>query len=831
MSFLYHIRTKTKVWLVVSGFLFTGPLMGCRQQKPAPIESPPATESRVTEIIPAATEKAVPQDITTVPSIEAWPSVVEPTRYRRSLAPLIPRSETDTTTFLTDATGIQSGSYRLEYDGHQFTISPDAGSVALRLTLPGGETLNTLGANPQIESIKTAAGEHLVLTGQNPWADFQATLYAYDHHPGLLRWRLEVIPRGDSPSGPVPELHFIDRTTGQETSGQLEVYADHAPMAAPHYYAYSEALDSTLFYWVDLTALNTFMTAARFSPVATPLRQGQRLGHNFSWQGLRKQPQGERVTLYDSYLYLSPGRPADEDEIFRRYLHNLGDIYDLIAVPDPILPDWFGLYEWEGQGIPGAAPGADTGIHQLSITDLAEPDNWVTYEGQRYLRAYVSDTRETAEAITQLDVFSALTRYLTRFGVTPDYYDELRAAIPNFFNPDFGPVGMFQNSGPLNLTGSQGRGDTWYELGHALKVAELALWLPEDSELRDLALRSGETWLDFAHTVDYQFPQFYSFRDWQGSGLEPDAGGGYAYFMLLLHDLTGEERYLVEARNALLALEGHGFRLTYEAHMTAMTAAAAARLYQLDPDPVYLNIINRAVANLLRLSWLWERDLDMGAGDIEATSDQMVEPWAAAPLQQTFFGLNPTQLSAVITPKEQYEVWIYLTETLQRLHGNLDPTVEKMIAEFIKHTLVLIPRSLPPFLPRESMTEHPAAYETVARNDLTLYIPLEDLRDLWELSGSIGQQIYGAGMAPAMAALALVEIRSGVIVYSSYPIVSVDGEWVTFAGIEDTYAPVVVAGVDKIFDRDGQEIEAQQCGKALCFLAEGGAAYQLGWPE
>jgi len=119
----------------------------------------------------------------------------------------------------------------------------------------------------------------------------------------------------------------------------------------------------------------------------------------------------------------------------------------------------------------------------------------------------------------------------------------------------------------------------------------------------------------------------------------------------------------------------------------------------------------------------------------------------------------------------------------------------------------------------------------VARNDLTLYIPLEDLRDLWELSGSIGQQIYGAGMAPAMAALALVEIRSGVIVYSSYPIVSVDGEWVTFAGIEDTYAPVVVAGVDKIFDRDGQEIEAQQCGKALCFLAEGGAAYQLGWPE
>jgi hypothetical protein len=757
----------------------------------------------------------------------AWTSPVEATRFRRSPTPLVPRSDDDDTKFLTDATGIQTGSFRLEYDGQQFIISPSTGSAALSLTLPGGEALNTLGANPRIEKKQTASGEQLILTGQSLWADYAATLYAYDHHPGLLRWRLEVIPRRDPPSGPEPELQFVDKTTGQETSGNVEVYADHAPMAAPHYYAYSEALDSTLFYWVDLTALNGFMSAARFSPTATPVRQGQRLGHNFSRQELQSLPQGKVVTLYDSYLYLLPGRPEDEDEIFTRYLHNLGDIYDLIAVPGPILPDWFGLYEWNGQGIPGAT----TGIHRLTITDLAEPSNWVTYEEQRYLRAYVSDTRETAEAISQLDVFSALTRYLSRFGTTPDYYDELRATIRDFFNPDFGPAGMFQNSGPLSLTGSQGRGDTWYELGHALKVAELALWLPEDDELRDLALRSGETWRDFAHAVDYRFPQFYSFSDWRGSGLEPDSGGGYAYFMLLLHDLTGDEQYLAEARNALLALEGHGFRFTYEAHMTALTAAAAARLYQLDPDPFYFKVVNRAVANLLRLSWLWERDLGNRAGDAETTSGPVVELWAGAPLQRTFFGLNPTQESAVITPKEQYEAWIYLTETLQRLHGDLDPTVEKMIAEFARHTLVLIPRSLPPFLPVEAMTEHPAAYETVARNDLTLYIPLEDLRDTLELSGSIGQEIYGAGMAPAMAALALVEIAPGVVVYSSYPVVSVQGNRVTFAGIEDTYAPVAAVGVLKIIDQDGQEMATRECGAALCILVEGGSTYQLEWSE
>ena len=124
------------------------------------------------------------------------------------------------------------------------------------------------------------------------------------------------------------------------------------------------------------------------------------------------------------------------------------------------------------------------------------------------------------------------------------------------------------------------------------------------------------------------------------------------------------------------------------------------------------------------------------------------------------------------------------------------------------------------------MTEHPAAYETVSWNDLSLFIPLEDLRDIWELSGSIGQEIYGAGMAPAMAALALVEMTPGVVVYSSYPVVSVDGDWVTFAGVEDTYAPVAVAGVEKIIDQDGQEMATRQCGRALCFLAEGGATYK-----
>jgi hypothetical protein len=164
---------------------------------------------------------------------------------------------------------------------------------------------------------------------------------------------------------------------------------------------------------------------------------------------------------------------------------------------------------------------------------------------------------------------------------------------------------------------------------------------------------------------------------------------------------------------------------------------------------------------------------------------------------------------------------------LQRVHGAIDPTVEKLVAEFVKHTLLTIPNSLPPFLPDGAATEHPAAYETVTENDLSLFIPLEDLRDGWNVSGAIGQEVYGAGMAPAMAALALVEVAPGLVVYSGYPVVRIEGTTITFAGAAGTQAPVAVIGASGIENASGQPAAAEPCGTALCFQAEGGATYWL----
>jgi hypothetical protein len=605
-----------------------------------------------------------------------------------------------------------------------------------------------------------------------------------------------VTRSGDLPAAGVePEWTFVDPATGAETAANYTAYADRSSFAAPSFYGYSAALGSTLLHWVDLTRLNQYIAATGYSPASTPVWQGHTFGHDLSASDLRALPLGTAETVYDSYLYLGAGEPSDEAAMFLRYLQQTADIYDLIAHPvsAETLPDWQALA-------------------QHTLADLQDPATTVTLNGKRYWRAYVGDTRQSVEAITQLDVGLAAARYAQRYpnasatsGLTAPLLRDITADLPDFYNPDYG---LIQNSGPLAITGSQGRGDTWYELEHALKAAELgALGYAAG---RQLALDSQAAWIHYAQTVSYRFPRFYSFKTWTGIDREPDAAGGYALYMLRLEDLgCPPQTCRAEAQTALAALGGYGFGLAYETHMTAMAALAAVELADETGDNHWLEQAYGPIANLVRLSWIYEGDYG-----------------PAAPAN-TFFGLSPTQSAGVISAKEQYEAWIYLTEFLRRAHGRIDPSVEKLVSELCWHTLVTLADSLPPRLPPGVATSHPAAYPTVQTNRLDLYIPLEDMRDGRSEWGVIGQEVYGAGLAPTLAALAYVEAGPGLTVYSGYPLASAANGRITLTGVPGTYAPVQVSGAGHIQDGQGQPVSALPCGAALCFQAEGGASYDL----
>ena len=748
--------------------------------------TPTSQEEAATQAAPAA----FPTPSTSPPvlpvSEDAYTSLAAPLTRRSDVPAAVLENVADT------PFSLYTGDYRLQFGqealaGALIVTRPNNPTgLALR---PLGADLNLLQHVQRVSSLDDQARTGVMLTGSAPWADFAFWLWVYPYNPGLIHYRLELTPRDEIPSGRVDlEWTFVDAATGEEAPAGYTVYADKASFAAPSFYGYAEALDSTLLHWVDLTRLNPFIEATHYSPTGTPARRGRQFGHELSSSDLRRLPAGQTWTIYDSYLYLAPGAAEDEAGMFTRYLHQVGDIYDLIAHPKVSLPDWQSLA-------------------QKTLNDLQDPDTWVELNSKRYWRAYVADTRQSAEAITQLDVGLAAARYAARYGsgeLADTILKDVLAALPDFYNPAYG---MLQNSGPLAISGDQTRGDTWYELGHALKVAELGL-LGYDVAA-DLARDSQAAWMNFAQIVNYKFPQFYTFTSWKGTGREPDAAGGYALYMLRLADLGCGEPCLEEAQAAVRAFPGHGFSFAYETHMTAMAALAAAELADRTGDEAWLAYAYGPIANLLRLSWIYE--VDYGA---------------AAPAH-TFFGLPPTQRAGAITPKEQYEAWIYLTEFLRRAHGRIDPSVEKLVAEFCYHTLVTLADSLPPRLPHGVATEHPAAYAEVTANRLDLYIPLEDMRDGQSEWGAIGQEVYGAGMAPTFAALAYQQVAPGVTVYSGYPLAKVEDTTITFVGAPGTYAQAMVSGASRVLDRRGNPVETQPCGAALCFQAEGGGTYQL----
>jgi hypothetical protein len=743
-----------------------------------------------------------PTPAATLPANSSDTPVAQPSRmapeveYASRETPLVERASSAQAGVLRQEGGsfsLYTGEYRLDFEpnGPPFAllVSREGQPTVLALR-PLGSELNLLAPAGVADISVTDAPSRpgVVLSGSAGWADFALWLWVYPYNPGLLRYRLELTRLAEPAAGSVaPEWAYLDPATGEEAAGGFNVYADRASFAAPSFYGYSEALDSTLLLWIDLTRLNPFMAATRYSPGGPPRRQGRQFGHDLARTDLRNIPLNQPLAVYDNYLYLAPGQPNSEDAMFERYLQQVADVYDLIARPTPELPDWQALA-------------------RETLADLQEPDTWVELNGKRYWRAYVADTRQSAEAITQLDVALGAARYAERYGadeLNQAVLDGALATLPDFYNPAFG---MLQNSGPLEITGDQGRGDTWYELGHVVKAAELGLM--GHAVGARLALDSQAAWTEFATSVNYEFPRFYSFDTWQGTEREPDAAGGYALYMLRLADLGCGEPCLAEAQTAVAATRGYGFGLSYETHMSAMLALAAAELAGRTGDDAWLAYANAPIANLLRLSWIYE--VDYGA---------------AAPMS-TFFGLAPTQRAAAITPKEQYETWTYLAEFLRQAHGRLDPEVEKLVAEFSYHTLATLASSLPPNLPDGVATEHPAAYPTVSQNRLDLYIPLEDLRDGNRPWGTIGQQVYGAGMAPALAAMAYTALPGEITVYSGYPLAAFDAEGFTLTGVAGTFAPVQVFGAAGIA-AGGTPVEMTACGAGLCFDGEGGATYQV----
>jgi hypothetical protein len=274
--------------------------------------------------------------------------------------------------------------------------------------------------------------------------------------------------------------------------------------------------------------------------------------------------------------------------------------------------------------------------------------------------------------------------------------------------------------------------DSWYLHHPLLNLSRLAL--KGDKVCEQLFLDSLDYAIKVAHHFKYQWPVFYKMdtlevlkaETAEGMGGEKDVAGIYAHVMLQAWELTKEKRYLNEAEKAAQTLQGLGFQVFYQANNTAFSSGALLRLYKITDNEVYLNLSYMCLAGIFRNTQLWDCNYGYGKNF------------------PTFFALFPLNDAPYTAVYEEQEVFCALHDYLKHAEGvEILPSVRLLIAEYIRYLVDRAVYYYPTMLPKEMLEEKPKVGEV----DPNLWIALEDLQDGWLKSGTVGQEVYGAGNA------------------------------------------------------------------------------------
>ena len=297
--------------------------------------------------------------------------------------------------------------------------------------------------------------------------------------------------------------------------------------------------------------------------------------------------------------------------------------------------------------------------------------------------------------------------------------------------------------------------DSWYLHHPLLNLSRLAL--KGDEVASQLFLDSLGFAMKVAQHFNYQWPVFYKMdtlevvkaETAEGKGGEKDVAGIYAHVMLQAWELTNEKRYLNEAENAAKTLEGYGFEVFYQANNTTFSAGALLRLYKITKNELYLNLSYTCLAGVFRNVQLWDCNYGYGKNFPK------------------FFSLYPLNDAPYTAVYEEQEVFCALHDYLEHAEEvEILPSVKLLIAEYIRY---LVDRAIyyyPTMLPAEMLAEKPKVGEL----DPNLWIALEDLQDGWLKSGTVGQEVYGAGNAFGILPRHYMQVPGEeFMVYVDYP--------------------------------------------------------------
>jgi len=497
----------------------------------------------------------------------------------------------------------------------------------------------------------------------------------------------------------------------------------------------------TLLYHQNLTALAQYCDQTETSAADTVGGTWPELG--FALPPAKKALAADKeYIINDAYVAFEQELPADEPAVIRQYLNLLGRIYLLLPKPETHYKHW-----------------PDIMINGLK--DLIEnPGCTVQLAGHKFFSAYVSDYETPPEIMVQLAVLLPLLDYTEWSGEKLEVMKEIKEGLPLFYDKKLGTIMRWLPYAEDRLEGEEEQKvpkvmDSWYLHHPLLNLSRLAL--RGDETAKTLFLDSLNYAINVAHHFKYQWPVFYKMdtlevikaETAEGKGGEKDVAGLFAHIMLQAYELTGEKRFLHEAEKSAKTLKGYGFEIFYQANNTAFSAGALLRLFKITQNELYLELSYMCLASIFRNVQIWDCNYGYGKNFPK------------------FFSLFPLNDAPYTAAYEEQEVFCALHDYLKHAEGvAILPSVHLLIAEYIRYLIDRAAYYYPAMLPQEMLEKKPKIGEV----DPNLWIALEDLQDGWEKSGTVGQEVYGAGNAFGILPRHYLRINGEeFMVYVDYP--------------------------------------------------------------
>jgi len=534
------------------------------------------------------------------------------------------------------------------------------------------------------------------------------------------------------PRDVVADLDDLEGTVHTTQRG-LRTGLVHATVAAP--------VNTTFMYLQDLSKLGDYFHGVHASGKDTVGGEWPELGFALP-PGDSPVKAGEPTLISNWHVAFADAAGPHPAEIAEQYLTLLARLFMHIDRPEP------GYVDWRKRA-------------EQSHADLDTCEKcWITIDGKRYLRAYVGDDNHPPESMVQLAVLMPLAERSRWCGIDDPLVEELAALAPEFHDDRINSIARWLPTAENMLDGGEPHEfprlmDSWYLFHPLLNLARLADER-DDDDARKQFLESLDHVIDVAHHFDHNWPVFYDVDTLEvikaesepGKGGELDVPGLYAHVMIQAYEMTDEERYLDEANTALRSMLGKGFELTYQTNNVAFGMLAALKMYQRTGDEELLQLSHVLCACLFDNVGLWSTR------------------YGHARDRASFFGVFPMPTAPYTAAYEQAEVAAVCLEYILRAGDELPDSLKVLLPELIRHVTARLDTYYPPCIPDEALTDSPKT-GCMLRD---VWIPVEDLADGWDEAGTVGQEVYGAGIAFSTVARSYIRVPdSSAQVYCEYP--------------------------------------------------------------